>query len=103
MKFKIVYDCWWMRKNYGMVFLYWMWFDQKKGDVAEWHFRHELEHVYQYKKYGRIGFLLRYIWKWIRCGFSSKKHPMEIEARATETIPLTPVERRWFDTGRINV
>jgi hypothetical protein len=44
--------------------------------------KHELKHVEQYKKYGIIGFLARYIWYSIKYGYY--KNPMEVEAREAE-------------------
>lgn len=45
-------------------------------------YRHELAHVVQYKKYGLIGFLIRYVWYSIRYGYYN--NPLEIEARMAE-------------------
>ena len=45
-------------------------------------YRHELAHVVQYKKYGLVGFLLRYLWYSIRYGYYN--NPLEIEARLAE-------------------
>ena len=86
---------------HGMVFWPWVWFRYDRPSHRL--FRHELEHVYQVQKYGRLGFLLRYVWKWITCGFSYKRHPMEQEARAVENQPLTPTERGWYDKGVIRL
>ena len=44
--------------------------------------RHELAHVAQYKKFGYYGFLLRYLWYWMRCGYYN--NPLEIAAREAE-------------------
>lgn len=43
---------------------------------------HELAHVKQYRRYGVIGFLARYIWWSIRYGY--KNNPLEVEARRYE-------------------
>lgn len=44
--------------------------------------RHELMHVEQYRRYGVIGFLLRYVWESIRRGY--RNNYLEVEARAVE-------------------
>lgn len=38
---------------------------------------HEAMHVAQYRRYGRIGMVARYLWGQIRCGFRHDLHPME--------------------------
>lgn len=43
---------------------------------------HELKHVEQYEKLGRIGFICRYFWYSIRVGYY--KNPLEAEARAAD-------------------
>lgn len=45
-------------------------------------YRHELEHVNQYKRYGTVGFLVRYFWYNIRYGYTD--NPLEKQARAAE-------------------
>lgn len=40
--------------------------------------KHEYCHTLQYKKYGVVGFLLRYVWYSIKYGYS--KNPLEVEA-----------------------
>ncbi|SDY42903.1 hypothetical protein [Hymenobacter psychrophilus] len=41
---------------------------------------HEMEHIRQYERHGRLGFLVRYLWGWARHGYYNI--PFEIEARA---------------------
>lgn len=43
---------------------------------------HEEAHVKQYKRYGFIGFIIRYLWYSIR--YSYKNNPLEIEAKQAE-------------------
>jgi hypothetical protein len=45
---------------------------------------HELMHVQQYRRYGAFGFIVRYLYSWMRTGFSYHKINMEQEARAAE-------------------
>lgn len=47
---------------------------------------HELVHVAQYRRYGLIPFIFRYIWYSIRFGYY--RNPLEIEARAAEKLGL---------------
>lgn len=44
--------------------------------------KHELCHVQQYKRYGFINFLLRYVWESLRKGYYNNKY--EVEARNAE-------------------
>lgn len=44
---------------------------------------HELKHVEQYKRHGFAGFLVRYVWEWIRKGYFNNR--FEVEARNSET------------------
>jgi hypothetical protein len=44
--------------------------------------KHELKHVEQYRRYGYLGFLARYLWFSYKYGYYN--NPLEIEARAAE-------------------
>lgn len=44
---------------------------------------HELKHVEQYQRYGFAGFLVRYVWEWMRKGYFNNR--FEVEARSNET------------------
>ena len=106
MKFKVVYNTWWMRKRFGMVFFFWMFFEHGKSEVTDRHFRHELQHCYQVKNKGRLWFYLTYAFYWFRYGMfwgGYKNNPYEVEAREHEYKPLTPQERSWKDRGVINL
>lgn len=48
----------------------------------EW-VRHECCHIRQFKRYGFLGFLLRYLWESIRHGYYNNR--FEVEARNAET------------------
>jgi hypothetical protein len=45
---------------------------------------HELTHVQQYRRYGTFGFVVRYLYSWVRTGFRYPDINMEKEARAAE-------------------
>lgn len=47
-------------------------------------FKHELCHIRQYKQYGLVGFLTRYIFESIRKGYYNNR--FEVEARAAENL-----------------
>jgi hypothetical protein len=47
--------------------------------------RHERVHVEQWRRFGRIGFPLRYIWSHLKHGYHA--NPFEVEARAAEQDP----------------
>lgn len=44
--------------------------------------KHELCHVEQFKKYGFVGFIIRYLWESLKKGYYNNKY--EVEARAAE-------------------
>lgn len=50
-------------------------------DQARW-VRHELKHVEQYLRYGRVWFLVLYLWESVLHGY--RQNRFEIEARAAE-------------------
>ena len=45
--------------------------------------RHERTHVEQWRRYGLLGFLIRYSWYHFKYGYAG--NPFEIEAREAET------------------
>ncbi len=47
-------------------------------------FRHELCHIHQFKRYGFLNFIVRYIWQSIRHGYYNNKY--EAEAREAENV-----------------
>ncbi|HVZ97924.1 MAG TPA: hypothetical protein VG847_13675 [Chitinophagaceae bacterium] len=44
--------------------------------------KHELCHIEQYKRYGTLGFIIKYLWESILHGYHNNKY--EIEARQAE-------------------
>lgn len=40
---------------------------------------HEMEHIRQFREHGRLGFLRRYLWGWVRHGYYNI--PFEVQAR----------------------
>ncbi|MCM5529485.1 DUF4157 domain-containing protein [Parasegetibacter sp. NRK P23] len=44
--------------------------------------RHEMAHIRQFRQYGTAGFILRYVWEWIKHGYTNNR--FEVEARAAE-------------------
>ena len=57
-------------------------------------YRHELEHFYQVQRDGFLRFYIRWLWLTFRRGYWN--NPYEIEARAAESIDLTPQELVWL-------
>jgi hypothetical protein len=47
--------------------------------------RHELKHVEQFSRHGRLTFLALYVWESIRKGYHQNR--FEVEARASEALP----------------
>lgn len=118
MKFKVVENAWWMFWARGMVFWPWVWmrylevpenpqtaYDRaKKEQYEEWNiklFLHELDHCYQVQEHGRIRFLLKYIKEWVQHGYDD--HPMEEKKIEDYDPTLTETQRRWYETGRIDL
>lgn len=64
-------------------------------------YRHELEHCYQIKRQGIFSFYFNYVLTSMKTGY--KKHPMELEAWDRENDPLTPLERKWYNNGIIDL
>jgi len=46
--------------------------------------KHELKHVEQFRRYGTLGFLVRYLFESLRKGYKSNKY--EVEAREAEEL-----------------
>ena len=46
--------------------------------------KHETCHVSQYRRYGLIGFLSRYLWESLKNGYTNNKY--EVEARMAEDL-----------------
>lgn len=69
-------------------------FRQRKDQVVNYLFRHELEHFYQMQRNGGvIPHYAKYLALLIRYGY--KKHPYEIAAREAGKLPLTEEEKTW--------
>lgn len=44
--------------------------------------KHELCHIRQYKQYGNLGFIIKYVWESLKKGYYNNK--FEVEARKAE-------------------
>ena len=88
---KVVYNSKFVPKGYKAWVIYpYMFFSEAKcTDVL---FRHELQHVYQVRKYGWFKFYATYLWYSATKGYWD--NPYEIEARGVQNTPLTQEERR---------
>ena len=64
-------------------------------------YRHELQHCYQIKERGVIGFYVRYVFLSFVKGYWN--HPDELEARQYENEKLTPLEEKWLHEGVVNL
>lgn len=58
---------------------------------------HELEHVYQWRRHGIAGFLVRYLGAYVRARIEGAGHvdayrsiPFEVDARRAEAAPSSP-------------
>ncbi len=47
-------------------------------------FKHELCHISQFKQYGFVSFIVKYLWESLKNGYYNNKY--EIEARAAEKL-----------------
>ena len=45
---------------------------------------HERVHARQWRRYGFVGFIVRYVWFVVRYGY--ERHPLEVEARRAELV-----------------
>lgn len=52
----------------------------KGGRIGQPELLHEAEHVIQFRRYGKLGFLIRYFWWSLRHGY--RENPLEVQARA---------------------
>ena len=119
MTFWIVKNAWWMRWADGMVVWPWVWlrlrkvrenprteFQRREGiQNLEWNlriYRHELEHVYQIKKVGRLKFYWRYLVDAVRLR-KYRSILVEVEAYAHQDEVLTKKELKWLADGKIKV
>ncbi len=92
MKLRVVYNSRLVRKGYyAWVLFPFMFFRQAQVDVTDQNFRHEMQHVYQVLRYGWWAFYIKYLWLLYKHGYEA--HPYEIEAVASEALPLTADER----------
>lgn len=98
MKFKIVRNQKWMRhiKTRGMTL--WPFILMRDDAVAL--FRHELQHVYQIKRMGKLKFYARWVWYSVNPKLANV---LEIEADDIENTPLTPEEQAWWDRGVVTL
>lgn len=76
---------------HGKVLYPFVLFRQAKEDVSQRLFRHEMQHVYQVRRMGWLGFYIRYLWLGMRYGY--KHHPFEAEANDRQFDPLTEEEQ----------
>ena len=106
MKFKIVYNAWWMRKGWAMVFLFWMFVGLPQHKFTDRHYRHELQHCYQVRRKGRFMFYLTYAFYWFKHGMfwgGYRNNPYEVEAREKQYEPLSAEEIAWRKRGKIHI
>ncbi len=67
-------------------------FAYKPEDIEPTLFRHELEHVYQQIRDGRVRFYLKYIYYSLRYGYQN--NPYELEAYENQCLPLQASEEQ---------
>jgi hypothetical protein len=93
MKLRIKYSVpkWIMGRFKGRVFYPWMLFLKSKEEVSDQLFRHELEHVYQFRRDGFFKYYLKYVWYHMTLHYDF--NPYENQAYERQDIPLTDAER----------
>lgn len=57
---------------------------------------HESIHIAQYRRYGRLGMSLRYLWGQLRCGFQHDRHPLERPCIEAQRIVRALLERQRY-------
>ena len=67
-------------------------FSMPATEIPEWLFKHELEHVYQQIRAGRLRFYLKYFYYSLRYGY--KNNPFEVAAYDIQFEPLQPSEEQ---------
>ena len=67
-------------------------FAAKAENIPPTLFRHELEHVYQQIRDGRVRFYLKYFYYSLRYGY--KNNPYELEAYENQHLPLQESEEQ---------
>lgn len=84
----------------------------RRGAASPYLLRHELVHVRQWRRYGRVGFVVRYVGSYLRWRLLRKGHrgaylriPMEIEAdwvarRQLSTAVTEPLDDVRIDSSR---
>ncbi len=60
--------------------------------------RHELKHVEQFRRHGRLTFLVLYLWETLRRGYFENR--FEVEARAAEMSTLAAADPFHFTEGQ---
>lgn len=98
MKFWIIENKYIPFGKFEGVVLYPFVFVKHTGDNL---YRHELQHCYQIAEKG----VLRFYWDYLvnLCKHGYHNHPDEVEAREYETNRLSAEERKWKDTGVIEL
>jgi hypothetical protein len=97
MKIRLRYRVWFLRKSWinGITIYPFIFFKQRKEDISDRLFRHELEHIYQVRREGWLKFYIKYLYYQIRLGY--RNIPYEVEARAVQFNALTAEERELKD------
>lgn len=82
-------------------------FSEKKNDVGDTLYKHELEHIKQIKEYGILSFYISYIFyhlagliRYWDSYHSYFNNPYEIEARKAEKLELTTEQRMTVITAK---
>ena len=102
MTFWVVRNKWFPIKYHGIVLWPFVFIRPYKNDrQTRVLFRHELQHCYQIKQRGVIGFYVRHLWLLMKHGYWN--HPDEIEARESQVNMLTPTENEWYEKNRITL
>lgn len=87
----------------------WPWILFRHGTMTDRLFRHELQHVYQIKRFGIVGFYVTYLLLWVLYlpliigRRSNNEHPLEKEAKEREGEPLTEQELKWLNTNEVSL
>lgn len=104
MKVRIKFRHWLLRLPFtnhirGIVLYPWVLFRDKPEAVTHTLARHEFEHVRQVRREGWLRFYLTYLFYQIKYGY--RENPFEVEARLSDTEPMTADEMNAFAHARL--
>ena len=99
MRIKIIYNLSWLfyGKWWGITLYPFILFKYTRAETKDYVLRHELEHMYQVRRYGWWKFYIRWLYQRVTKGYYEIDY--EIEAYDIQHTPLTDRERFIKENG----